>query len=155
MTDPAPCWDGSPNWPGTAVGWPYSSARTTRSPTTRADLFFVLGHTYKTLGMDQRARELYEQALALRKEIGMETDQREIETSRLLASVLLQGDAEDLERAEMLYEKVRAWAAENGHTKEHISALSGLSSIEVTDISKDGYSFDPEHSVLTASRAAF
>ena len=43
----------------------------------------------------------------------------------------------------------------NGQAKFSLSGPGGLYWIDVTDISKDGYTFDPQHSLLRAGRAWF
>ena len=43
----------------------------------------------------------------------------------------------------------------NGQAKFSVSGQGGLYRIEVTQINKDGFDFDPEHSILDASRAWF
>ena len=43
----------------------------------------------------------------------------------------------------------------NGQARFSLSGPGGLYRIDVTDISKDGYTFDPQHSILGAARAWF
>jgi hypothetical protein len=43
----------------------------------------------------------------------------------------------------------------NGQAKFNLSGPGGLYRLDVGDISKDGYTFDPDHSILSGARAWF
>ncbi|MEO1087866.1 MAG: tetratricopeptide repeat protein, partial [Acidobacteriota bacterium] len=99
------------------------------APVTRVDLLFLLGNTYVTLGMDERAVELYDQCLALRQELGLEMDLQGIELRRLLAGALDLGSEGDRRRSKSLYAEVRRLATRHDEPRELVFALTGLSAL--------------------------
>jgi len=48
-----------------------------------------------------------------------------------------------------------ATSSGSGQANFSVSSAGGLSRIDITDISKDGYIFDPQHGILHASWAKY